>query len=236
MNTPPYSLVDDAERFAQDLPFWINGTLTPSAADWMEAFLHHHPALQAEVDHARNEWTFSQNIRSPLPQTIRLQRLMDTLRWPSTEQPKNRAAPRSDTQAPAGPSPSGEWLRIGGRPWLHVLGGSLLGIGLALTGASVWQGQQELTSQPMHRGERLLCSQSAGVRVVFKPEMPWSELTQLARHLQLQIVQGPSEDGEVWLQAPQEAPTAQTLALLRNNPWVEQALAAPTRPSGNCPR
>lgn len=220
------------QRFLEDLPFWMNGTLNSHDAQWMDDFLKNHPEHQADVDEVNRHIAFSQNIEWVTPENTRVQRLLNALHW-------DRTAPPSHTpiiQAPSAKPRPRNTTSVWSRPWLNVLGGSLLGMGLAFIILSAWQqhsNKEQLA--PQFRGGQSSCVETAGVRAVFKPDMPWSAQLQLLRSLQLSIVHGPNEDGEIWLRAPKDAPMAQTLVLLRNSPWVEQALPSQTEPPGACP-
>jgi hypothetical protein len=223
----------DEQRFAEDLPFWSNGTLSVQDAQWMQACLDAHPELLRDVNEVQRQMALSQTAQWLTPEDVRLQRLRDELQG-GNKQGTTTDAPsiRPIDRPPTGSATTAWW-----RPWLNVLGGGVLGVGLALSTPSLWQRPGEmLTTSPQFRGERPPCNDLPGVRAVFKPNMPWSAQVQLLRSLQLNLVHGPNEDGEVWLRAPLDTPMAQTLTLLRNNPWVEQAFASQVQPPGTCQR
>ena len=223
----------DEQRFAEDLPFWANGTLSAQDAQWMQAFFEAHPEVLSDVNEVHRQMALNQEMQWLTPEDVRLQRLMDALQW-GHEQKSNPAPPVNEP--PARPR-AGNTITAWRHPWLNVLGGCVLGVGLALSIHSIWQAPGEMQpTSPQFRGERTPCTDVPGVRAVFKPNMPWSAQVQLLRSLQLNIVHGPNEDGEVWLRAPQDVPMAQTLALLRNNPWVEQVFASQVQPPGACQR
>lgn len=230
--TPQLSPSDE-QRFAEDLPFWFNGTLSVQDAQWMQAYLDAHPELLSDVNEVQRKMTWSQTAQWLTPEDVRLQRLWDEFQGGN----KQATIPASPDIRPIDRPRTGSATTAWWRPWLNVLGGGVLGVGLAFSTQSVWQRPSEmLPTSPQFRGERTPCADLPGVRAVFKPNMPWSAQVQLLRSLQLNLVHGPNEDGEVWLRASQDAPMAQTLALLRNNPWVEQAFASQVQPPGTCQR
>lgn len=221
------------QRFAEDLPFWANGTLSDQDSQWMQAFFDAHPELLNDVNEVHRQMALSQSAQWLTPEDVRLQRLWDELQWGNQQAAKPASPDLRPIDRPRTSGASTAWWR----PWLNVLGGGVLGVGLAFSMQSVWHRPSEmLPTSPQFRGEPTPCADLPGIRVVFKPNMPWLAQVQLLRSLQLNLVHGPNEDGEVWLRAPLDAPMAQTLALLRNNPWVEQALALQVQPPGSCQR
>lgn len=209
----------DALRFAQNLPFYANGSLPANEQAWMEAYLAQHPQWQTDVEQARHERIASQSLRSDVPESMRLTVLKRQLAWPDAvvqAQPATHQNPRT----------------VLTHPWLTGLLGMLLG-GLLVTGAGIFMPHADplpiaLQSTAMSRGERRDCPTPQDIRISVSASMQWGELAQLLRKLQLQLVSGPDQDGEVWVRINQGASMTETLSLLRNSPAIEQALPART--------
>lgn len=207
----------DALRFSENLPFYVNGSLSFQEQAWMDAFLAQHPQLQSGVELARQERIDSQSLRSDLPESVRLSRLQRQLAWPDAiaqPQPFTRANPQA----------------VLTHPWLIGLLGMLLG-GLLVTASSVFVPSVTPSSNiapdtAMHRGERGDCIGAQDIRISLSSSMQWGELAQLLLKLQLQLIHGPNQDGEVWARINKGASMTEILSLLRNNPAIEQALPA----------
>lgn len=207
----------DALRFSENLPFYVNGSLPAQEQAWMDACLAQHPQWQTDVEIAQQERIVSQSLRSDLPESARLSRLQRQLAWP-------------DAVAQAQPATHQNPRTVLTHPWLTGLLGMLLG-GLLVAGSGIFvpdvnQPAHTAPDTAMHRGERRDCVGAQDIRISLSHSMPWGELAQLLLKLQLQLVHGPNQDGEVWARINQGASMTETLSLLRNHPAIEQALPA----------
>lgn len=213
----------DALRFAQNLPFYVNGSLPAEEQAWMEACIAQHPPWQEDVEQARQERVNSQSLRSDVPESVRLTLLRRQLAWTDAI-----VQPQTATQQ----SPR----TVLTHPWLTGLLGMLLGA-LLVAGAGIFVPHADptpnaLQSTALSRGERRDCSTAHDIRISMAPLAQWGDLAQLLRQLQLQLVSGPNQEGEVWVRADKDTPITETLRLLRNSPLIELALPAraPTEP------
>lgn len=215
MNSPQ----TDEQRFAENLPFYVNGSLPTDEHAWMVAWLVQHPQWQTDVDQARHERIASQSLCSDVPESVRLALLQRELAWP-------------DAVVQAQPVTQQNSRNVLTHPWLTGLLGMLLG-GLLVTGAGIFVPNvnpptHTASNTAMHRGERRDCAGAQDIRISLSPSMQWGELAQLLRKLQLQLVNGPNQDGEVWVRINKGASMTETLSLLRNSPVIELALPAST--------
>ncbi len=202
----------DELRFDENVPFYVNGTLAALERSWMDSHLAQHPHKRADIEQAHQERLHSQRLRSNIPESVRLARLYRELNW--------HPAP----VAPQGQSPQGARDVLAG-PWISAVAGVVLG-GLLVTGMGLLSPQGGPTSQGLERfrGEQVNCTQALGIRVALSPQVQWVHVVQMLRTLQLQLVSGPNQDGEIWVRGAAGSSTPEALALLRNSPWVEQAI------------
>jgi len=215
MNSPQ----TDEQRFAENLPFYVNGSLPTDEHAWMAAWLVQHPQWQAGVDQARYERIASQSLCSDVPESVRLALLQRELAWPDAV-----VQAQSVTQQNS--------RNVLTHPWLTGLLGMLLG-GLLVAGAGIFTPHVNptpiaLQSTGLSRGERRDCPTPQDIRISLSASMQWGELAQLLRKLQLQLVNVPNQDGEVWVRINKGASMTETLSLLRNSPVIELALPAST--------
>lgn len=223
MNSPQ----TDEQRFAENLPFYVNGSLPTDEHAWMAVRLVQHPQWQTGVDQARQERIACQAVHSDIAESVRLARIRSQLAWPDST---------IQTQAPKQKNPR----TVLTHPWLTGLLGMLLGALLvagmgirAPHGGPTTNAKQDAA---LHRGERRDCPVAQDIRISLSPSTQWGVLAQLLRKLQLQLVSGPNQDGEVWVRIDKGASMAETLSLLRNSPLIELALPASTPPlSPPCP-
>lgn len=213
MNSPQ----TDEQRFAENLPFYVNGSLATDEQDWMAASLAQHPQWQTDVDQARQERIDCQAVCSDVAESVRLARIRSQLAWPETGV-QTQATPKQNPRT------------VLTHPWLTGLSGMLLGAALAL-GIGLFMPHMNPTPNDasvsaMHRGERRDCAAAPDIRLALSPSTRWEDLTQLLRQLELQLVSGPNQDGEVWVRANSAAPLPETLRQLRNSPSIEQAMPA----------
>lgn len=215
----------DELRFDEHVPFYVNGTLAAQERSWMDNYLAQHPHKRADIDQAHQDRLHSQRLQTNIPESVRLTRLYRELGWSeATVHAQEQGAQAAD-----------DVLAV---PWLTgvvgvVLGG-LLVTGLGLVPASVAPTGQDLAR---YRGEQINCAQAPSIRLALAPQVQWVNLVQMLRTLQLQVISGPNQDGEIWVRGAAGASTPETLALLRNSPWVEQAIPVEAdRTAGPCAR
>lgn len=202
----------DELRFDENVPFYVNGTLAAQERTWMDSHLAQHPHKRADIEQAHQERQHSQRLRSNIPESVRLARLYRELNWNQAPVAPQAQAPQSVRDVLAG-------------PWISAVAGVVLG-GLLVTGMGLFSRQGSPTSQGLERfrGEQINCTQALGIRIALSPQVQWLQVVQMLRTLQLQLVSGPNQDGEIWVRGASGSSTPETLALLRNSPWVEQAI------------
>lgn len=202
----------DEQRFVLNIPFYVNGSLDDEEKKWMELYLAQHPQWQISVQHAQHHRSYSQSIRSYFTAEDRFARLLKKLGW-------NLALVEISQQKTIG-------IRSKlTRFWLS----GLIGIIIGATFVAI------LHDLELKRGESKNCPQSENIRITLSPNIQWGSLLVLLREHKLQIVNGPNQEGEVWLHLHEGASTSQTLTLLRNNPSIEQATPiAPMQVTDGC--
>jgi hypothetical protein len=214
-HTSTHAEPPEEQRFLQDLPFLVNGTLNTEETQWMQAWLAEHPEHEALLIQAHQERMHSQQLVSRVPQHVRVQRLLHELGWTNLPQ-------HADAEDAKGHSAlTVSWKRT----WMICL------FGVALASAYLAGVHSPTSTPPIDgvRGERAPCSGTWTIRIGLKPQAPWSELFTLLHQQDLQIVSGPTHEGEIWVKGSETM--SQTLAIgeLHKNPLVEQALpGAPT--------
>lgn len=214
----------EEKKFLSSVPFYINGSLSSEEHAWMDAYLAQHPQHQAHITEVRLFFSYSQNIRSELSEEGRLVRLHKKLGW--NESP---TASNSTSQIRA--------RHVLTWPWASGLIGVISGISIFFVigqfNATFWD--RAHVTQEIMRSEQKNCQDKLDIRITPNPQVQWAELVQMLRKLQLQLVNGPTQDGEVWARANAGTSINETLVLLRNSPLIEQALPAdPTNMANKC--
>lgn len=215
----------DERRFDENVPFYVNGTLAAQERSWMDSHLAQHPHKRAEIDQAHRERLHSQSLRSDIPESVRLARLYRELGWNDIPVLGQNHSPQAARDVLTG-------------PWITGVVGIVLG-GLLVTGLGHLQPAGGPTSADLarFRGEQVDCIQALGIRIALAPQAHWVHVVQLLRTLQLEVISGPNQDGEIWVRGAASSSTPESLALLRNSPWVEQAIPVDMdRASASCPR
>lgn len=212
-------------RFDENVPFYVNGSLEAQERGWMDNHLAANPQKRHDIEQAQQERLHSQRLDSEIPESERLARLYRELRW--SQAPVN---PKPDTPPPVRDVLAG--------PWISAVAGVVLG-GLLVAGLGLLpqQGGPTIPSLERYRGGQVDCTPTPGIRIALAPQVQWVQLVQMLRTLQLQVINGPNQDGEIWVRETSGTSTNETLALLRNSPWVEQAIPADAdRALGTCPK
>ena len=203
----------DEQRFALNIPFYVNGSLDDDEHTWMELYLAKHPEWQISVQHAQHHRAYSQSIRSHIPAAERLTRLLKKLGW-------NGNATVTTHQKPNGMRDKLTRSLISG----------LVGVTIGATIVAM------VSNLEATRGESKNCPQTQDIRIKLSPHLQWGNLAQLLRKLQLQVVSGPNQDGEIWLHLDKEPSISETIVLLRNSPGIEQAIPTNTGQTANACR
>lgn len=221
MNAPQ----TDDRRFDENVPFYVNGSLAAQERRWMDSHLAAHPHKRHDIEQANQERLHSQLLQSEIPESERLARLHRELGW--SQAPVNH---KPDTQPPVRDVLTG--------PWISAVAGVVLG-GLLVAGLGLLPQQGGPTNPGLehYRGGQNDCTPTPGIRIALAPQVQWVHLVELLRALQLQVTNGPNQDGEIWVRMTAGASTTETLALLRNSPWVEQAMPADAdHATDTCPK
>ena len=215
----------DERRFDENVPFYVNGTLAAQDRSWMDGHLAQHPHKRTEIDQAHRERLHSQRLRSDIPESVRLARLYGELDWREAPVVAQNHRPQAARDVLTG-------------PWITGVVGIVLG-GLLVTGLGLLPqaGGQTSPGMARFRGERVDCTQALSIRIALAPQAQWVHVLQMLRTLQLQVISGPNQDGEIWVRGAAGSSTPESLALLRNSPWVEQAIPVDVdRAAAACPR
>ncbi len=215
MTTPATASTPERERFADLLPWYVNGTIEASDRAWMEQYLAQHGS-------ARSELAFFQTLRQDIhdtapkvPSTIGLARTLQLI---------------------GGDRPSFS-ERIGaffGNFGLRPATG--LAMGLVALQAAVIVGlvarQPDDESSQMRAGPTVAVTDGPLLKVNFSPDARESDIRLLLVSVQGVLAGGPGQLGDYYVRVPsgREAAAAQTLKAAAIVQAVEMAAGLPARP------
>lgn len=214
---------DDAKRFSELLPFYVNQTLEPTDQAWMEQQLSLQPharqalALESLIRHA------VRNTRSPLPESERLAHMLGAL--------------RKERHSHKGRSPV-SWLGLSG--WSRGLAwGARLAIPVpaalvlfvVLLGQAVYIARSQLPEahNNLYRGVVLPCAAETSLRLQFKPSAKMEDTLLLLRKAGVHLSAGPTETGEVWVSVASGL-AEEAHAVLKASSLVVDAQVLPVAP------
>lgn len=209
----------DHQRFAELLPFFVNGTLGAEDRQWIEEYRSRHPESRNEQRFVEMLRDVSRNISSVVPESQRLERLLSE--WKQT-----RAAPsllqklKSLFQAP-----------------IRIPAAAFAAFALLVVAQSVFIGSlvTDRYQETAFRGERPECISTPRIRVVFNPDAKHFEIMLLLRKLEISVQEGPSETGEFWLMVPKGRSVEEAQSMLRSSLLVEESMVTrDTRPGPGC--
>ncbi len=231
MAKPTIQNITEHQRFQGDLPFYVNGTLSPDDHAWMDSYISRYPLAQAAVDSERSLFAALQAGEDSISEEEQLARFL-------REMPPNLFVKPSAwqrlygfvTQTPAYDAPqlSALWqqgVRLPAPVFAVLL--------VLICSQALLMGRDALDEQTQYRSQPLSsCQKMPALRVIIKPDTKYSDLVVLLRKTDTTVVAGPSESGELWLavNGNRETRLPTTLDQLRNNPLVNEVITLPVGP------
>lgn len=205
--------MNDRERFFELLPFYVNGSLPPADAAFVQAQLAAHPELVAQADFQRQvQATVRASAEAPLrsvPADVGYARIAGRI--------AAQARPPWWRQLFGGAAPSGWRLAQG------LAMGLLVGVG----GVLVWQ-QQAPDISPVRSTARGLADGPL-LRVSFHPQTTENELRLALIEARTVIVAGPTRLGDYYLK-PAAGHLKEARESLQRSRVVQQADEVPSLP------
>jgi hypothetical protein len=228
--------VDPRQRFARDLPFYVNGTLDASDRQWMDDYLVSNPEDVYDLQLAQATRRMVQSTASDLPEDVRLERLLSA--WRRERAESNGPEKRSGT---GGALPSwmfaihhwwtASWTNP--RPW--VAAAAMVVLVQAIIIGMLWPNDVD---QQAYRGvdsSRPVCATGPGWRIVLDPAAPHAEVVLLLRRAGVQLVHGPSESGEIWIKLGNGTDVVAAGLQLKASPLVEELVPLTSEREALCP-
>lgn len=199
----------DAQRFSEQLPFLVNGTLLPTDVAWMSAYLDAHPQ-------ARQELKFAELLRQSA--------LRDAPPTGEEERLDNFLQRYRQQRAPVGPLAAvARWFT---RSW-NLPSYALAAVALAFAAETLMLGVLVSPAQDeeRYRGSAAGCPQLGDIRLKLGPETRLAEMAVLLRQVRLSVIGGPSINGEFWVRPAEGQLAQQALDGLRASALVDEAVA-----------
>jgi hypothetical protein len=215
--------MSERERFIEQLPFFVNGTLAPTDAAWMREQLQQHPELQGQLGFHE---ALDAHLRASVDASV--QGVAADVGYASV------AARIAAERTPPHTAPAW-WTRIG--PWVtgsatapgwRLAQGAAMGLALGLGTMLAWQAQQ----RPDYAAVRSTAPGLADgplLRVSFQPQATETELRLALIESRALIVAGPTRLGDYYIKAAAGRQAA-TLEALRRSNAVQQADEVPGLP------
>ena len=197
--------MNDEKRFALNLPFYANGTLEVKENEWMKNYILKHPEYAVELELAEIEIKQVRQTKSSVAEDERVKKLIAQIR---------------DIDHSTG----GNISRIKGN-WLDKWLSGALTIGLmASVSLNYFQANQN-EDERLTRSVIKNCTMKSRIRITIQPTVLWIDVVQLLRKVQVQVVTGPNEIGDIWGEVAADTSMPEVLVVLRNSPMVEQVIA-----------
>jgi hypothetical protein len=222
---------NDAKRFSELLPFYVNQTLNAADQAWMEQQLSKLPHAHQELQFERLLRQTVQSTRSQVPESVRLAHMLAA--WKEV-----RNSPRAKPQA--------SWFGLGrlSRGWawgsrLAIPLPAVMALCLVLLGQAIYIARSPMQEAGgnAYRGATLPCSDQPLLRVQFKADSRMENITLLLRKAGASLKAGPSESGEVWVSIAPESATAEAITVLKASAIVEDVMVLPpVPPTEGCPK
>lgn len=231
MVEPTTTQISEHQRFQADLPFYVNGTLTPEEHAWMDDYIGRYPLAQSAVDSERSLRAALQAQEERIPYEEKVARFL-------REMPTDRLSAPSAwqrlygfmTQTPATHAPSLHQLWQNG---VRIPAPAFALLAALVVGQAAFMAQDALDEGALYRNQTLAsCQKAPALKIIVKPETRQADLVVLLRKVDANIVAGPSEMGELWLAVSgnRAAAVSNALEQLRSSALLNEALPLPITP------
>jgi hypothetical protein len=199
----------DAQRFSEQLPFLVNGTLPPEEVTWMNAYLDKQPQARQELKFADLLRQAALREAPPTAEIERLDRFLRSYRHLR--------------------EPSGPWAAVAtwfNRSW-NLPSYALAALTLVFAAETLLLGTLLSTTQEeeRYRGKASGCPQVGDIRIKLGPETKLAEMAALLRQVRLSVIDGPSVNAEFWVRPAAVQDTQPALVDLRASPLVDEAVS-----------
>lgn len=200
------------EKFTEQLPMYVNGTLEPQERVWMASFIQSSESAQRDLQFAELMRAQVRSVVSPVDEPQRLSKLL--AQW---QRPKTRRGLSSLLQ------PLVNWAGS----VIPISVTAIAVVSMVVVGQvafTVYQGSSSQTSA--WRGERIECADARRIRVIFVPDASMGQIVQLLQSAGVTLQDGPSESGEVWLKVNKDHAEPASVAVLRASPLVDDVFSS----------
>jgi anti-sigma factor RsiW len=199
------------ERFAELLPWYVNGSIDAADRSWVDSYLADHPAARSELAWFESLQTKIQDAIPAVPATIGLARVMNRI----------RAAQPTLSQRISN--------FIGSFALRPALALSLLGVVVIQGGVIIGmlRGQQEAVE--MRAANPIAVQEGPLVKVNFAPDAKESDIRLLLVSVQGTLAGGPGQLGDYYVRVP-AGKEAQAAAKLKGMTIVQAVELAPGIP------
>jgi len=220
-------LTNDAKRFAELLPEFVNQTLNGADRAWMEQQLSERPQARQELEFERLLSQTVLNTRSQVAESVRLAQMLAALKDARRSQ---KAKPRAS------------WFGLGGLSrglaWgvrLAIPVPAAIALCLLLVGQAVYIARSQLPEagnqiSNAYRGAMVPCADQPSLRVQIKADAKMEDIILLLRKAGATLKAGPSESGEVWVSIAPERATEEARTVLKASAIVEDVMTLPPAP------
>ena len=204
----------DHERFSDQLPLYVNGTLEPDERAWMDAYLQANTKAQGELKLTELISATVNAYKSPVPEGERRARLL--------------AAWKAGRNRPSLFQTLFHWARFP----IPMPAAAMAVISMLVVGQLVVIVNRPVEGQTgAWRGEQSDCAAAPLVRVIFAPDAKQGEIVQLLRQANVVMRDGPSDTGEVWLAVAKGHAESDAVAVLRASALVNDVLPSAAMPA-----
>lgn len=204
----------ERQRFAELLPFYVNGTLEAADQAWMETYLAAHSEAQQEMKFAQILRESTRNTTSKVPETQRLERLMSEL--------------RASRPAPSLLQKIVNWLH--GMVQMPAPALALASVVILAQAGIIGSLLSSESEREGFRGVRPECIIAPAIRVQFNPDAKHADILLVLRSVEATLQNGPTETGALWLAVPKGKSLEETQSVLRSSPLVEEVVLVKERP------
>ena len=219
---------NEARRFAELLPLYVNQTLSEADQAWMEQQLAERPNAHQELQFERLLSQTVRNTRSQVAESVRLDQMLSALK-----------VTRRNQQS----KPRASWFGMGGLSRGLVWGSRLaipvpaaLVLCVLLLGQAVYIARSHIPdagnqSNNAYRGAALPCADQPSLRVQIKADAKMEDIILLLRKAGATLKAGPSESGEVWVSIAPERATEEARTVFKASAIVDDVMTLPPAPA-----
>ena len=208
----------DYEKFSEQLPLYVNGTLDPDERAWVDAYLQTSSKAQGDLKLSQLMSEAINSYTSPVPESVRLSRLLTS--WHAS---RDKPSPLQTLLA---------WIKFP----LQVPAAAMAVVTMLIVGqfGLLLNRPAELEGSAW-RGEQRDCASAPLLRVVFAPDAKQGDIVLLLRSANASWHDGPSDTGEVWLSVSKGHSIQEAIATLRASSLVDDVVEiAATADKVNC--